>query len=990
VRSSVNDIPTKPDAVYRVDVWVRGSGSFNVLLYEFFDNRDDYKTATVGSGTATDDWQLISAMVSSGESSASFKLSLIANALGTVWFDDASLVLIAERPMLRTPRTKTAPTVDGALDDPAWTNSALADGFMILDGAGQPAPVGTSVRICFDDEALYIGVECEEPNVAGLVANATEDGSPVWSDDCVEVFLDTEGDRFSYLHLGVSATGFKWQDRRLGGNWYTDWYSTSGGDVPAPEWSAAASVGDKSWTAEMRVPFDQIGGAPAPATVWGAQFCRTRRATGDEQNLCWSYTEGQYYAVPERFGSLVFATGASSPAVRVTRADGYQPTQPTIVPQPQQFASEPGVFRITGDTRIVVEEGLDTVGAEMLAADLKRRFGFDLKIERGAVALDAIVVSVDETQRALHDEGYRLTVGFGGLGAEVIGKDARGAFYGVQTLRQLVAEDDEGPLLYGCTIQDWPDIAWRGWHLSGPSQADLPAYRKFIDTLALLKFNQICLEVNGNLQYESHPTIARAGSPTKDELKELVAYARARHMTVFPQLATFAHFGYVLQHAEYAELAEAPEGTTKGFRDRFNYCPLHPRTLPLVFDLMDELIEVFEPKYFHIGRDEATFDDIATCPRCQGIAPSKLFTDDVIALHDHLAAKGIRTLMWGDMYLPSHNGIKQYNVAEATDDLPKDIIICDWHYSPTHDFDASLSYWEEHGFEALGNPWYEPLNVWDFATKTKERGILGYMGTTWSGISSHIGRYPHLPAGWTLAAENVWSVEKPTIDEVAYQPVPTFNRLWDIGRPVAKSFRLVDIAPFCNESTVEEGRGVWMGKGPEYDLRALPTGRVWVGETPFLLVDQAANAGKSCIMLADETTRPGVYPEAIWEMPIGMKTPAIRFLQTCSVPRIRIRAFYDRKREMMTNIGWYTITYADGTELREELTYLANMSDWNSQRGPSQALDLWQGRTSAGALATLAVWEWTNPEPDKEVASIGIVSAVDQARPVLLGITVVE
>ncbi len=225
---------------------------------------------------------------------------------------------------------------------------------------------------------------------------------------------------------------------------------------------------------------------------------------------------------------------------------------------------------------------------------------------------------------------------------------------------------------------------------------------------------------------------------------------------------------------------------------------------------------------------------------------------------------------------------------------------------------------------------------------------------------------------------------------MAYQPVPTFNRLWDIGRPVAKSFRLVDIAPFCNESTVEEGRGVWMGKGPEYDLRALPTGRVWVGETPFLLVDQAANAGKSCIMLADETTRPGVYPEAVWEMPIGMKTPAIRFLQTCSVPRIRIRAFYDRKREMMTNIGWYTITYADGTELREELTYLANMSDWNSQRGPSQALDLWQGRTSAGALATLAVWEWTNPESDKEVASIGIVSAVDQARPVLLGITVVE
>ena len=69
-----------------------------------------------------------------------------------------------------------------------------------------------------------------------------------------------------------------------------------------------------------------------------------------------------------------------------------------------------------------------------------------------------------------------------------------------------------------------------------------------------------------------------------------------------------------------------------------------------------------------------------------------------------------------------------------------------------YDFDASLKWWEDHGFQVLGNPWYEPLNVWDFATKTRDRGILGYMGTTWSGIASHIGRYPHLPAGWTLAA----------------------------------------------------------------------------------------------------------------------------------------------------------------------------------------------------------------------------------------------
>ncbi len=987
VRSSVARVDSRADGVYRVDAWLRGDAEYQVLVYEFFANSTEYATTRVADGTATDEWQQVSAIVTASENTSFFKISLVTTSRGTAWFDDASMVLIAERPTLRVPRVDAGPTVDGDLSDAAWQGVPVADGFMVLDGGGELPSVGTSTRMCFDAEAMYIAFDCEEPNVPGMALNATEDGHAVWGDDCVEVFVDIEGDRVSYLHLGVNARGFKWQDRRLGGMWYTDWFSPGGQDVPAPEWSAAAKIEDGRWRAEMRVPFDQIGGTPRPATVWGANFCRTRRATGAEENLCWSYTSGEFYAIPERFGTLVFATGATQPPERVARDMTASP-EPAVVPQPQQVEWQPGVFRIAEGTRVVVAGDVSMVGAEMLAADMQKRFGLKLEVTRGETALKGILVRVDETDRTLRQEGYRLTVGEWGV--EIAGKDARGAFYGIQTLRQLVNEDQEGPLLDGCTIVDWPDIAWRGWHLSGPKQTDLATYRKFIDTLALMKFNQVCMEVNGNLQYESHPTIAGPEAPTRAELKELVAYARERHMTVFPQLATFAHFGYALRHAEYAELAEAPEGSTKGHQDQFNYCPLHPRTLPMVLDLMDELIEVFEPEYFHIGRDEATFDDIATCPRCTGIAPSKLFTDDIIALHDHLAEKGITTLMWGDMYLPSHNGIKQYNVAEATDDLPKDIVICDWHYSADYDFDASLNYWEEHGFRVLGNPWYEPMNVWNFATKTKEHEILGYMGTTWSGIGSHIGRYPHLPAGWVLAAENAWSVEKPTLAEITYQPVPTFNRLWEMGRPVAKSFRALDLAAFCNEGTVDGGRGAWMGAGPQYDLRSLPTGLIWVGETPFRLVDGAANDGKSCVMLADETTRPGLYPESVWEIPVGMATEAIRFLHTCSLPRVRLRPFYDRKGERMTTLGRYTITYEDGSEAVAELVYLANMSEWNSQRGPSAALDLWQGKTAAGAVATLGVWEWRNPEPDKPVASIGMTSALGQARPVLLGVTVVE
>ena len=142
-------------------------------------------------------------------------------------------------------------------------------------------------------------------------------------------------------------------------------------------------------------------------------------------------------------------------------------------------------------------------------------------------------------------------------------------------------------------------------------------------------------------------------------------------------------------------------------------------------------------------------------------------------------------------------------------------------------------------------------------------------------------------------------------------------------------------------------------------------------------------------MVADETTHPELYPESVWEIPIGQQASALRFLHTCSVPKRRVRALYDRNREKPTRIGWYTISFADGSEVKADLTYEANMTDWNSQKGPVQAVDLWQGPTQAGAMATLAVWEWRNPSPELEVASVSLSSAMSAARPVLLGITVV-
>lgn len=988
VRISQTGIKAREDAYYRAEAWVRATGSWSVILYEYYPEGDEWVTNSIAGGEATDDWQHVTGTIATGPGVASLKFSLISSGPGTVWFDDAAVYMIAERPALRVPMVREAPQIDGSLDDRVWRGAAEAEGFMVLDGDGERAEADTRALVCADSEALYIAFECEEPNIGGLVRAAREDGHAVWSDDCVEVFLDTEHDRSGYVHLGVSASGAKWQDRRPGARFNTGWFDPGGtGDLPMPEWTAAASVGEDRWWAELRLPFAEVGGRPEPGETWGANFCRTRRAAGGERNSTWSYTPGQYYAVPDRFGILAFAAGESRPHERVARRPATPQSRPVVIPAPQSLEWRRGAFRVNAETALAPVTDDLSLPAQMLRDDIERRFGLNLAVRPGGrPGPNAISMRISKDAE-LPEGGYELSIT--GERIDLAGADARGVFYGAQTLRQMLCRDGQGPLLSACAVRDWPDTGWRAWHLAGPLASELEIYREFIDFLALLKYDTICFEVNDKLQYDRHPEIARADAPTKAQLQELAEYARERQFRVFPQLATFAHFGYVLGKPQWRHLAEAEE-TTLGHRSLFNYCPSHPETYPLVFDLMEELIEVFGGEYFHIGHDEATFDDIGTCPRCKGQDPAELFTADVIRLHDWLAERGMRTLMWGDMYLPSHNGMK-YGTAALTDRLPKDILICDWHYSANYDFDASLTYWEEHGFEALGCPWYEPQNVWGFAQAVHEHGVVGLMGTTWSSVGGAVRALPHLPVGWLLGAENSWSVARPAVEDLGWLPIPTFNRLWRLNdAPEPEEFLLVDITPFCNESTVDSGRpGGWIHLGPDYDLRNLPTGQTWIGDTPFALVDPEKNGGRSCVMLASESTPDAAYPVSVWEIPAGVSARAIRFLHTTSVPEVQVTHIYDRQGQRPGRVGRYVISYADGGEVTAELTYEATISDWNSRRGPVQAVDLWQGRTAAGALATLGVWEWTNPQPDREIASVGMVSYEAEVQPILLGVTLV-
>ncbi|HIE52566.1 MAG TPA: hypothetical protein EYP85_12490 [Armatimonadetes bacterium] len=193
-------------------------------------------------------------------------------------------------------RVTTPPVVDGKLEDPVWREVPALSGFTyILGRAGEPADPQTSFRAVRDDRALYLAVECLEPAVKQLVTLKTVRDSPVFGDDSVEVFLDTNFDRRTYFQLVTNQRGTQYDARGMDPSWNA-------------KWEAAGGVGEDRWWVEMAVPFRSLGvEPPAEGAVWGVNICRNRRAGPGEVYSAWATTPQGFHA-PERFGLFVFGT----------------------------------------------------------------------------------------------------------------------------------------------------------------------------------------------------------------------------------------------------------------------------------------------------------------------------------------------------------------------------------------------------------------------------------------------------------------------------------------------------------------------------------------------------------------------------------------------------------------------------------------------------------------------------------------------------------
>jgi len=260
--------------------------------------------------------------------------------------------------------------------------------------------------------------------------------------------------------------------------------------------------------------------------------------------------------------------------------------------------------------------------------------------------------------------------------------------------------------------------------------------------------NSIVAEINYGYEYQSHPELRSKNASSKKQIKMLTIECREKNIRLIPQFQCLGHQSWKAATfpllTKYPRFDETPGvyPNNEGIYCR-SWCPLHPEVNPIIFDLMDELIKVFEADALHVGMDEVFLVGENSCPRCKGKEKAKLFAKAVNDYHKHVVGKHkIEMLMWGDRLIDASKinygkwEASDNNTAGAIDLIHKDIIICDWHYG-RRDAYESIPMFLQRGFRVWPASWKNPeaaKALIDYSRKFNNPKMVGHLNTTWGAV----------------------------------------------------------------------------------------------------------------------------------------------------------------------------------------------------------------------------------------------------------------
>lgn len=321
----------------------------------------------------------------------------------------------------------------------------------------------------------------------------------------------------------------------------------------------------------------------------------------------------------------------------------------------------------------------------------------------------------------------------------VLGMDAKGLRYGVQTFLQLMTGEfgTKSWVFPAVEVIDYPAFKMRALMLpfgSYEQLSQITVVRDLVEVAEALHFNTVFLQVNNATIFDSVREIARPGATPKDSLRAVVEYARTLGMEVIPLVSLFSHQGSLLC-ALLSPLC----------MDSDTYNPDNPKVYDKLFGILDEVIEIFEPRYLHVGHDEIMA--LADVPAEEA---RRLFLKDVRQIHEYLQSKNVQMMMWSDMVLYSQDFVDQDNcrgfVADlytVIDSLPKDIILVDAHYRQRNPEYPTIDYLISKGFQVMGCVAGDTTIINNFSRYAAQRdsGVLGMILPFWDCFKSGSHRF---------------------------------------------------------------------------------------------------------------------------------------------------------------------------------------------------------------------------------------------------------
>ncbi|HMH22141.1 MAG TPA: family 20 glycosylhydrolase [Puia sp.] len=313
----------------------------------------------------------------------------------------------------------------------------------------------------------------------------------------------------------------------------------------------------------------------------------------------------------------------------------------------------------------------------------------------------------------------------------------------------------------------------RGFCIDAPQPSGVDSFLQFVDKeLAPQKVNTLFLLIDYHYQFKSHPELTDSFALSEADVKKIVRTCRNDRIRIIPQINLLghqswaSHIGKLLQvYPQFDETpwVKNPEKYEWPNADNLycrSYCPLMTGLHEILFPVIDELCEAFETDAFHGGMDEVFYLGEDKCPRCAGMDKAVLFAGEVRAIHDHLAQKGRELWIWGDRLIDGKTtglGIWEAsynNTYRAIDMIPKDVVICDWHYERA---DKTAVGFAMKGLRVVTCPWRRPatgvIQVNDMvrfrqeSTPEMRARFLGIVETTWSHTDTFLrGYYGNLKA----------------------------------------------------------------------------------------------------------------------------------------------------------------------------------------------------------------------------------------------------